>query len=424
MEKKRVKQVKEKDLVIFSNSPGEVSTWVAPVVERLGRHPALAEYRVFLVIHPCQFASGNEPFVAQSFPGIDIIVPPRQYMKHILYGTWKKRYGMKEEGVILSLGGSLKHPVFFKKRSRAPYPLYAYTNNPDLPGWEKSYERIFVRNEWVRDRYLKRGVPRSKLMIVGDLVRSTVVSRKQRAVARQELGIVDEETAIAFMPGSRDFEVLFMLPAFLRVIDDLTERVNNIRVFMLKSPYVPYEWVEKALQRGGEIKEGDTLGGTLLQEEGAFFIRLTGKKLVPILEGGLEEWGECIDFAVTLPGSNTIQLAYRKVPMLTVMPLNRPDIIPIVGVLAVVKWIPFIGRPILRKAALAYSSKFRFASLPNIYQNREIVPELFGVIKTEDITNSLLRIMGNDEIPKIRERLSVFDVEEDPAENIIRCIWG
>ena len=415
---------KKKDLIIFSNSPGEVSTWVAPVVERLGRHPALADYRVFLVIHPCQFASGNEPFVAMSFPGIDTIVPPKQYMRHVLSGTWRKRYGVKQEGIVLSLGGSLKHPVVFKKRVRVSYPLYAYTNNPDLHGWERSYERIFVRNEYVRDKYLKRGIPESKLMIVGDLVRSTIVINKERTSARGELGIADHETMIVFMPGSRDFEVSFMLPAFLRVIDDLTDTFSNIRVFVLKSPYVPYEWIDRALARGGKIKEGDTLGGTLRQESGAFVIHLSPKKRVRILEGGLEEWGEGIDMAVTLPGSNTMQLAYRKIPMLTVMPLNRPDIIPFVGVLAVLKWIPLIGRPILKKAALAYSRRFRFASLPNIYQNREIVPELFGVIRTEDITNLLVKMLKSGEIAKIRDRLSVFDSEEDPAERILQHVWG
>jgi len=415
---------KAKDLVIFSNSPGEVSTWVAPVVERLVKHPAAAQYRTLLVIHPCQFASGNEPFVAKSFPGIDIIVPPKQYMRSLIPGAWKRRYGVKKEGVILSLGGSLKHPVVFKKRVHASYPLYAYTNNPDLPGREKRYERIFVRNEYIQDKYLKRGVPEEKLLIVGDLVRSTIVSKKDRTDSRRELGIAEQEKMVVFLPGSRDFEVLFMLPVFLRVIDDLLDRFGDFRAFVLKSPFVPYDWIEQALARGGKIKEGDTLGGTLHREDGSAVIRLSEKKKIRILEGGLEQWGDGIDMAVTLPGSNTIQLAYRKIPMLTVMPLNRPDIIPFVGVLAALKWIPLVGRPILKKAALAYTRRFKFAALPNIYQNREIVPELFGVIKTEDITNLLAKIIENDEMAEIAKRLDVFDSAEDPADKIVRAIWG
>jgi hypothetical protein len=417
--------MKDKDLIIFSNSPGEVSTWVAPVVERLAGNEKIASwYRIFLVIHPCQFASGNEHFVAESFPGIEHIITPKEYMRHLLTGSWKRQYGIKEEGIILSLGGSLKHPVLFKKRIHAPYPLFAYTNNPDLPGREQSYEKIFVRNDWVRDKYTRRGVSPSRIEIVGDLVRSTIKREMKRSAVRSELGVSQDQILMVFMPGSRDFEVHYMLPAFLWVIDRLTERIHNVKPFILKSPYVSYGWIEKALQRGGKIKEGATLGGTLHQEDGVNTIHIEGEKIVMILEGGLEKWGEGIDFAVTLPGSNTIQLAYRGIPMLTVMPLNKPDIIPFVGMLAVLKWIPFIGKPLLKKAALKYSGKFKFCSLPNIYKNEKIVPELFGVIKTDDITDLLVDIIEHGEIEKIRQKLSVFDAQEDPAEKIIRSVWS
>ena len=127
------KEKKTKDLILFSNSPGEVSTWVAPIVRRFTRHPSTEFFRTFLVIHPCQFASGNEPFVAETFQGVDAVVTPRQYLRCMLGGSWRKRYGLREKGVILSLGGSLKHPVAFKKRACVGYPLYAYANNKKKP---------------------------------------------------------------------------------------------------------------------------------------------------------------------------------------------------------------------------------------------------------------------------------------------------
>jgi hypothetical protein len=417
--------VKDKDLLIFSNSPGEVSTWVAPVVERLAVDKKItAEYRMFLVIHPCQFASGNEPFVAESFPGFERIITPKEYMRHLIRGSWKRSYGIKDEGIILSLGGSLKHPVLFKKRAHAPYPLFAYTNNPELPGREQSYEKIFVRNDWVKDKYVNRGVDPSKIVIVGDLVKSTIKREKERGPVRSELGVSRDQILMAFMPGSRDFEVHYMLPVFLWVIDRLTERIPAIKPFLLKSPYVSPDWIEAALKKGGRIKEGATIGGTLHKTDGFESILISKEKKVRILEGGLEAWGEGLDFAVTLPGSNTIQLAYRSIPMLTVMPLNKPDIIPFVGVLAVLKWLPFVGKPLLKKAALKYAGKFRFCSLPNIYQNKKIVPELFGVIKTDDIVDLLVEIIESGEIRNIKQRLSVFSAEEDPAEKIIRYLWG
>ncbi|MBN2322752.1 MAG: hypothetical protein JXQ30_03380 [Spirochaetes bacterium] len=376
------------------------------------------------MIHPCQFASGNEPFVAESLEGVDTVVPPAQYLRCMLWGSWWKRYGFKKEGVILSLGGSLKHPVAFKKRAGVGYPLYAYTNNPDLPGREKEYERVFVRNEYVRDKYLARGVPDKSILIVGDLVKSSIASNRSREDARKSLGAAKGETVLAVMPGSRAFQVHFMLPAFLKAADDLTGMVPDIRVIVLKSPFVTYRWIEEALAKGGKIKEGNTIGGTLLRNKDEAVIQIRGNKTVPVLEGGLEEWGEAIDLAVTLPGSNTMQLAYRRIPMLTVMPLNKPEIIPIVGPLAVLKYIPLLGKPLLKKAALSYTKKFRFAALPNIYRNEAVVPELFGVIRVEQITEMLSDIIENNGINEIRKRLSVFDTGSDPADEIVRHVWG
>lgn len=415
---------KTKDLVLFSNSPGEVATWVAPVVRRFARHRKARYFRTFLVIHPCQFASGNEPFVAENFRGVDIVVPPKQYLRCMLGGKWKKRFGLGEEGVILSLGGSLKHPVAFKKRAGVGYPLYAYTNNPDLPGQEQEYERVFVRNEYVRDKYRARGVPDNRLMIVGDLVRSSISRNRSREDARKALGAGDREIVLAVMPGSRAFQVHYMLPAFLKAVDDLTDRVGGVRVIVLKSPFVTYSWIEEALLKGGRIKEGNTIGGTLLRQGAATAIRIGANKTIPVIEGGLEEWGEAIDLAVTLPGSNTMQLAYRRIPMLTVMPLNKPEIIPIVGPLAVLKYIPLLGKPLLKKAALSYTKRFRFAALPNIYRNEAIVPELFGVIQVEQITELLSDIIENDRINEIGDRLSVFEKGSDPADAIVRYVWG
>jgi hypothetical protein len=418
------KEEKTKDLILFSNSPGEVATWVAPVVRRFVRHTSAAFFRTFLVIHPCQFASGNEPFVAESLEGVDTVVTPTQYLRCMLWGSWRKRYGFKKEGVILSLGGSLKHPVAFKKRAGVGYPLYAYTNNPDMPGREEEYERVFVRNEYVRDKYLARGVSDDRILIVGDLVKSSIARNKSREDARKYLGAADRETVLAVMPGSRAFQVHFMLPAFLKAVDDLTGRVRDIRVIVLKSPFVTCRWIEEALVKGGRIKEGNTIGGTLLKRGEETVIQIRKNKTIPVLEGGLEEWGEAIDLAVTLPGSNTMQLAYRRIPMLTVMPLNKPEIIPIVGPLAVLKYMPLLGKPLLKKAALAYTKKFRFAALPNIYRNEKIVPELFGVIRVEQITEMLSDIIENDGIKEIKKRLSVFETGSDPADSIVRYVWG
>jgi hypothetical protein len=102
-----------RDLVFFSNGPGEVSTWVTPIVDALKeREPVWNRYRKILVIHPCQFGSGTERVVADAIGGIDTFVGPRDYLKLIFLGKGRKRF--KRSGIGLSLGGDLMHLVLFR----------------------------------------------------------------------------------------------------------------------------------------------------------------------------------------------------------------------------------------------------------------------------------------------------------------------
>jgi len=414
---------KEKDLIIFSNGPGEVSTWVLPVIDAVQKRSDLADhYRVILIIHPCQFGSGTEHRVAKHFPGIEYVIMPCEYVRILIFGM-KKKYDFNKEGLIFSLGGDLMHPVLFRRRIKGRHTLYAYTNNT---GWEKHYEKIFVRNEYVKNKFLQRNVPARKIIMTGDLVYSSLKLLNKRHEVRKFAGLLKDERMIAFMPGSREFEVKYMVPVFLKVIDDLTRKVQGLKSFILKSPYISYDLFKKALSYGGKIKEAESIPGTLKQSSNGcgYSVEYSGGQTVRILDGGLDYWGNGIDFAVTLPGTNTIQLAYRKIPALVVAPMNKPEVIPVEGAIGLLKWVPWIGKFILKKAAVHYSKKFLFASLPNIYSNEEVLPELFGVIRTEDITEKVIDIFERGEEKEIKKRLSILEMKHDPAEILLKEVWG
>ncbi len=415
---------KKEDMIIFSNGPGEVSTWVLPVLEEVARRQDLvSRYRVILIIHPCQFASGAEHIVAKNYDGVEAVIKPSEYLKILFTGIGKRKYSFARDGIMFSLGGDLMHPVIFRRRIKGKHTLYAYTNNP---GWEKYYEKIFVRSDYIKEKFLKHGCPKEKVIITGDLVFDSLRSFKSRSEIRKSLQLKHSERMIVFMPGSRDFEVKYMLPIFLKVIDDLTEKWDDVKPFILKSPFVSFRMMERALSLGGKIKEIESLPGVLggFSDEMGPKIELSKGKYVQVLEGGLELWGEGIDFAVTLPGTNTVQLAYREIPSLVVAPMNKPEVIPIEGIFGLLKWVPFIGKPVLKRAVLRYIDKFPFAALPNIYENEEIVPELFGVIKTADITEMINEIIENRTDEKIRKRLLRFKPESDPVRIITEEVWG
>lgn len=413
---------RRKDLLIFSNGPGEVSTWVKPFVEAVRARADIADtYRVVLIMHPCQFGSGTEHRVGRSIDGIEQIVEKRAYMRMLLTGIGKRRYNFNREGIIFSLGGNLMHPVLFRKRIRGRHQLYAYSHNP---GWEKQYKTIFVRNSFVKDRYLSRGVPEEKLVITGDLVYSSLKHLRERNEVRRELGIGKGERMIVFLPGSREYMTKYLIPPFLKVIDDLTDRVSGLKSFLLKSPFISYELIEESLAIGGKIKGVDSITGTLHREDGQQSIHLPSGKRVAILEGQLDLWGRGVDFAVSIPGTNTVQLAYRGIPALVVAPANKPEIVPIEGAANMVKLIPLAGKLLVRLAIKSYIKRYPLTALPNIYMNEEILPELVGVLETDDITRKIQELLTGDALAKIGERLSCFQFETNPADIIVREVWG
>ena len=80
------------DILILSNGPGELSTWVRPVVRQLqqrlglglGTHPE--HLRVSIVLSPCPNASGMEAEIARNNPGIDRVQAAQDFFPFLLFG--------------------------------------------------------------------------------------------------------------------------------------------------------------------------------------------------------------------------------------------------------------------------------------------------------------------------------------------------
>ena len=99
--------------------------------------------------------------------------------------------------------------------------------------------------------------------------------------------------------------------------------------------------------------------------------------------------GESLDFMaisklmVSLPGTNTAEAMYMKCPMITVAPLNKPELISLDGLLGLFVKIPFLGKLLMAVIIRYLKRKIRFVSLPNKIHNKPIVPEFIKVFTPE-----------------------------------------
>ena len=131
-------------VVLVSNGPGELTTWVRPLAERL--HASLrlrprsqsAPASLQLVLVPCPNATGQERAAAEPWGLFDRIVPAGRFWSLLLrpqrYGPWPQK------GVVVFLGGDQFWTVLLSARLGYRHITYAEWV-ARWPGWN---DRIAV----------------------------------------------------------------------------------------------------------------------------------------------------------------------------------------------------------------------------------------------------------------------------------------
>src|SRR5690606_30246998 len=155
-------------VVLVSNGPGELYTWVRPVLTELRR--AAPDTRVSISLVPCQFAGGNEAAIAATFQP-DALTTPNQYLRSAASGAAPRE--LKEEaagkGAVIGLGGNAALTVALGKR--LGFPSFRYSFEPQ---WHKGLDLLLVPDQHVATRAVRRGAPQTDVKVVGNLVADAV----------------------------------------------------------------------------------------------------------------------------------------------------------------------------------------------------------------------------------------------------------
>ncbi|HEY6103523.1 MAG TPA: hypothetical protein VI007_09905, partial [bacterium] len=350
------------ELVLVGNGPGELQGWIAPVA-RAARALATATastVRLTLAMTPTQFAGGRETEVVESWGLFDRILHPATTIR-ISLGL--ERCDVHHPGALIHLGGDLLLSAALAARLRLPSCAFAETTLAARR--HRGFQRIFAANKAVARDLVARGVPETRVTVTGD-PRGDALAGVVRRDGLTPLGT--RAPIVSFLPGSRDrfFEIL--APFFAKTAAALAGRIPGVQSQFIISEFLTPSIVSRA-------------SADICPEPG-------GPEIRWVTEQGWDAVARS-DFAVTIPGTNTLELAMAAVPFAVVVPTQYLARMPLEGLLEWVARIPGLGYPLRSAGFRAYLRRERFLAIPNKRAGRAIAPEWIGTLQPQDVAEAI-----------------------------------
>jgi hypothetical protein len=368
-------------IVMVSNGPGELATWVRPLAERLHRlHPLRPLQRdgtagLHLVLVPCPNATGQEHAVARSWGMFARVVPAKRFWWFLLrphrHGRWPR------QGVVVFLGGDQFWSVLLSARLGYRHLTYAEW----VARWPRWNDQVALMGAAAAARLAPRW--RSRARVVGDLMADLPEA------ARQSDPLPGGGCWVALLPGSKRAKLQVGVPFLLATADRLARLRPDCRFLLPVAPTTSMEelWaygcgsnpLASAYLDGPPRLENTPEDGPLLRTFGGTPIHLEARHPA---HGSLSQCA----LALTTVGANTAELGALGVPMIVLVPTQHLHQMQAWdGGLGILARLPGLRR-LLGVALTAWRMRHRgFLAWPNISAGRLVVPERVGAVTPDAI---------------------------------------
>ena len=365
-------------IVLVSNGPGELSTWVRPLVERLHQRLPLrprstgSPWSLQLVLVPCPNATGVEHRVADAWQAFERIVPARRFWGLLLrpqrYGPWPS------QGLVVFLGGDQFWTVLLSARLGYRHLTYAEW----VARWPQWNDRIAAMGPAAATRLPPR--LQQRCTVVGDLMADLSAS------ARTTTPLPPGEW-VALLPGSKRAKLQVGMPFLLETADRLAAARPGCRFLLPVAPTTsPAELL--AFGSAGNPLQHHYASGDPRLDAGPPPRLLTpaGTAIELVVAHPAHGPLSQCDLALTTVGANTAELGALGVPMIVLVPTQHLQVMQAWdGALGLVARLPLL-RWLLGLALTAWRMRHRgFLAWPNIAAGRAVVPERVGAITPAQI---------------------------------------
>lgn len=412
------------DVLILSNGPGEVTTWVRPVVkalrEKLGDDRS--EVRISVVLSPCPNASGKEAAIALAYPEVDRVQSADYFWQFLLWGRTKDNWDWSSKGVIVFLGGDQFFPVVIGKKLGYRTVVYAEWE----ARWHNLIDRFGVMNPEVSAKVSPKYA--DKFTVVGDLM---LEAQSLVPSTQSPLPIPNSQSPIiGLLPGSKAAKLTQGVPLMLNIAEYIHSKKPEIRFAIPVAPTLDLETLASFAdpQNNPFVETFQFSGASLIvpEQSSQHPVLETSKGLNVELHQEYPAYdllSHCC-ICLTTVGANTAELGALGVPMLVLLPTQQLDAMRswdgLPGLLAN---LPGLGSTFAKIINWLFLRRKGLLAWPNIWAKAEIVPEIVGKLEANEIGEMILDFLAHPEkLEDMRSKLRNARGESGAAEKIAQIV--
>ncbi|TBR60551.1 lipid-A-disaccharide synthase [Westiellopsis prolifica IICB1] len=434
------------DILILSNGPGEVTTWVRPVVkslrqkftdERFSKGDAtLTPIRISVVLSPCPNASGKEAEIARSYPEVDRVQSAEHFWKFLLWGKTDENWDWRSQGVVVFLGGDQIFPVVIAKRLGYRSVVYAEWE----ARWHNLIDRFGVMKPEVAAKVSAKYA--HKFTVVGDLMaevgsevrgqggqggQGRISPLFSSSALSSSLPLSSSIEVIGILPGSKPAKLAQGVPLTLAIAEHVQAQRPQTKFFI---PVAPTLNLQTLVSFANPEKNPytETFGGVsaqLINSESPILKTSKGLTVELITHHPAYDILSQCQICLTTVGANTAELGSLAVPMIVLLPTQQLDAMRswdgLPGILAN---LPGVGTSFAKLINWIFLQRKGLLAWPNIWAKSEVVPELVGKLQPQEVAKMVLDFLNHPEkLDKIRGKLQSIRGESGAADKLAELVY-
>ena len=410
------------DILILSNGPGEITTWVRPVVkslrDKLGNDRD--RVRISVVLSPCSNASGKEADIALSYPEVDRVQPAKDFFPFLLTGKTVDNWDWRSKGVVVFLGGDQFFPVVIGKRLNYPTVVYAE--------WEARWHSLINRFAVMKPEVAANVKPKyaHKFTVVGDLMAEASSIEGEAPITNYQLPITHSQL-IGILPGSKAAKLSQGVPLSLAIAQYIHDQIPATKFVIPVAPTLDLQTLA-SFADADKNPMSQYFGGVsakLVDSQQPFLQTATGLRVELSLKHPAYDMLSKCSLCLTTVGANTAELGSLAVPMVVLLPTQQLDAMRSWdGVPGLLANLPFVGTSFAKLINSYFLKRKGLLAWPNIWSQKEIVPELVGKLQPSEVGDFILDYLKNPEkLTEMRDNLRNARGQAGAADKLTQLVF-